>query len=347
MLGQMIGAMLSQPKNQPTYSVELAPGQILKGKILKLFPENTALVQMGGLKITARLQASLSVGQWAWLQVQKSSDPVTLKVLTEQARSGVTTTTPPTVEGLLRMLKLPDTQEMQALVRQMINEQVPLTRKNILAFQNLSRLPQLPKEWLPVAAMMVRKNIPVQPETFRSVFRFVENENIRPLLQEWQKAAASFLNRTSGANAGSERAPAEPVRSGNMPLPAETGGQNAGSVRADSVKQAGQGVQEAAVIKPGSKGNVQTGPVPLEETNAAMTANGKHGAEPAQGRTRMPVSERLVSRRKAMKKQKAFRVRRRKEIRFRLLLRLNPVRQHVRSRCGRKCGRMWKNCSCI
>ncbi|MCK9906955.1 hypothetical protein MXD63_44060, partial [Frankia sp. Cpl3] len=48
---------------------------------MQLYPDSTALVQVGGMQVHARLEASLEAGQKAWLQVQPSSDLLTLKIL--------------------------------------------------------------------------------------------------------------------------------------------------------------------------------------------------------------------------------------------------------------------------
>src|SRR5690625_6214365 len=62
----------------------LRPGQIVQGKILKLYPYNKAQIQLGSQKMTAQLEAPLTTGRQYHFQVQSMDDAIRLKVLVEQ-----------------------------------------------------------------------------------------------------------------------------------------------------------------------------------------------------------------------------------------------------------------------
>jgi hypothetical protein len=57
------------------------PGQILNGKITKLFPNGIASLQVGSQKMVAQLEASLDVKHRYWFQVQPGDGKVKLKVI--------------------------------------------------------------------------------------------------------------------------------------------------------------------------------------------------------------------------------------------------------------------------
>jgi hypothetical protein len=57
------------------------PGQILNGKIIKLFPNGMASLQVGSQKMVAQLEASLDVQHRYWFQVQPGDGKVKLKVI--------------------------------------------------------------------------------------------------------------------------------------------------------------------------------------------------------------------------------------------------------------------------
>src|SRR5699024_10844292 len=65
----------------------LKPGQIIQGKIMKLFPDQKAQIQLGSQTIIAQLEASLSAGTKYHFQVQPSDDVVHLRVLGDQLKN--------------------------------------------------------------------------------------------------------------------------------------------------------------------------------------------------------------------------------------------------------------------
>ena len=62
-------------------STSLKSGQILFGKVNKIFPNQTAEVQIGQQKMIAHLDVPLQVGERYWLKVQPNEGQVVLKVL--------------------------------------------------------------------------------------------------------------------------------------------------------------------------------------------------------------------------------------------------------------------------
>ena len=62
---------LYQERNRPQpKALTFKPGQILNGKILKLFPNSVATLQVGSQKVVAQLEASLEANEKYWFQVQ-------------------------------------------------------------------------------------------------------------------------------------------------------------------------------------------------------------------------------------------------------------------------------------
>jgi hypothetical protein len=59
----------------------LKPGQIIVGKIIKLFPNQTAEIQIGSQKLIARLEIPLLANQQYWFQVQMEEGKVRLKMI--------------------------------------------------------------------------------------------------------------------------------------------------------------------------------------------------------------------------------------------------------------------------
>src|SRR5699024_7915828 len=69
-----------QQKKQP---ISLREGQIIQGKITKIYPNNRAAIQIGNHKLIAEITTSLSVGKQYFFQVQ-NSDNFQLRAFDEQ-----------------------------------------------------------------------------------------------------------------------------------------------------------------------------------------------------------------------------------------------------------------------
>lgn len=122
---------LSGPRitsSQVTSSTQiLRPGQIVQGKIIKLFPDNKAQIQLGSGKMIAQLEASLAVGGKYHFQVQASFDVVHLKVIGEQLKNQANIN----MMNLMQQLGLKATKSSVALMQALISEKIPFSKEQI------------------------------------------------------------------------------------------------------------------------------------------------------------------------------------------------------------------------
>ncbi|TGB00265.1 hypothetical protein E4665_00915 [Sporolactobacillus shoreae] len=115
-----------------------APEQVLRGKVLEILPDRTALVQLGAQKMVAKvvaLQPPLKVGQDYLFQVQQNSNPLTAKVVgrrTEQER-----TSSSIVEDALNAFKLKDEPINRQLIQAFLDQGEPLTRNAVITARSL------------------------------------------------------------------------------------------------------------------------------------------------------------------------------------------------------------------
>jgi hypothetical protein len=75
---QQITNQCSQTSRSP---LTFLPGHIFQGKITKLFPNHLASLSINGMYLTARLEASLTVGGRFWFEVQEGTGVPRLKVI--------------------------------------------------------------------------------------------------------------------------------------------------------------------------------------------------------------------------------------------------------------------------
>src|SRR5690625_4282896 len=59
----------------------LKPGQIVQGKIVKIFPDNKAQITLGSRSMVAQLEASLTIGERYHFQVKSMDRLLHLQVL--------------------------------------------------------------------------------------------------------------------------------------------------------------------------------------------------------------------------------------------------------------------------
>src|SRR5690625_1477000 len=62
-------------------------GQIIQGKILKLYPNQKAQIQLGSQIMIAQLEAALAVGERYHFQVEATDDLIHLKVIGEHLKN--------------------------------------------------------------------------------------------------------------------------------------------------------------------------------------------------------------------------------------------------------------------
>src|SRR5690625_3723994 len=112
---------------QPSFR-SLQPNQVVQGTIVKLFPNNQALIQIGHEQRLAQLDTALVVGEKYYFQVVKNEQYIHLKVLGEPIQQETTLN----IEALLQQLSLPTDRQTRQFVQHLIQEQVPFDRNTLL-----------------------------------------------------------------------------------------------------------------------------------------------------------------------------------------------------------------------
>src|SRR5699024_12701558 len=108
--------------------ISLREGQIIQGKITKIYPNNRAAIQIGNHKLIAEITTSLSVGKQYFFQVQKA-DNVQLRVLGEQHATNKITNMD--VALILHQLELKANKVKQTMIRQLIKDKITSNKINI------------------------------------------------------------------------------------------------------------------------------------------------------------------------------------------------------------------------
>ncbi|HET7629303.1 MAG TPA: hypothetical protein VFK44_13095 [Bacillales bacterium] len=107
-----------------TKPLKLMEGQIYRGKLLRWFPENLAVVELAGRHIRAKVYAPLVAGNFYWLEVKNANGTPELKVLPTRAEASMGAT----IGQLLEKLGLPNDRTHQLLVKMILEADLPLSR---------------------------------------------------------------------------------------------------------------------------------------------------------------------------------------------------------------------------
>jgi len=142
------------------------PGQILNGKIVKLFPNGIASLQVGSQKIVAQLEASLEANQRYWFQVQPGEGKVRLKVLASMAQHARSTDT---IASLVKELHIPHTAENLKITTYLLKEQLPVNKD--LVEQTARWLKESPtvEAGLEAVKQMVKRELPMSKAAFQAI----------------------------------------------------------------------------------------------------------------------------------------------------------------------------------
>ncbi|MGY0691541.1 hypothetical protein ACW2QC_01965 [Virgibacillus sp. FSP13] len=191
----------------------LRQGQIIQGKILHLYPNNKAKIQLGTKNLIAQLEASLTTGESYHFQVQATGDLVRLRVLGYQLKGQVQQN----VESLLKKLGLKSTKQHIALLKLLMTEKIPFDKEQLVkAFQlidatnNKIQARQIAKE-------MIAHKLPLTDSVFQALhtnrtsgfsdqmkallFQLKQDTNQTPVQHQLMKQLSSMTERPTDGRA--------------------------------------------------------------------------------------------------------------------------------------------------
>ncbi|MGP7817520.1 hypothetical protein [Niallia sp. 01092] len=175
-----IQKLFKQENNLWSQPLPLRPGQIMYGKIMKLFPNQIAEVQVGQQKLYAHLSIPLSVEANYWFQVQQGQEKLELKVLSplnetvQMDKNNITT--------LLRQQSLPDTKENRALVASFLTDQLPLTKEILQKASNWLTKSNDTSSEIAVIKQMVQQELPLTNTVFSSLLQVQSGQSFSDLI---------------------------------------------------------------------------------------------------------------------------------------------------------------------
>lgn len=144
----------------------LRPGQIVQGKIVKLYPENKAQIQLGSQMMIAQLEASLTIGERYHFQVQTAGDMIHLKVLGDQLNNEERIN----IKSLLQQLGLRASKSNVSFMQTLIKEKIPFDKSQLAnALPMLDGAKQKFQSYRVLKEMIAMK-LPITNSIFQALF---------------------------------------------------------------------------------------------------------------------------------------------------------------------------------
>ncbi|UJL47921.1 hypothetical protein KFZ58_08755 [Virgibacillus sp. NKC19-16] len=164
----------------------LRSGQIIQGKIVKLYPDNKAQLQLGSQRMVAQLEAALSTGEKYHFQVRTKDNAIHLKVLGEQLKNR----TQENVTQLLHQLGLKVSKANTAFVQTLIHENIPFDKNQLLQAFQLLNSSQNKEHTQEILKNMIADKLPItdsikQALSMKNTYGF--SEQMKALLQALQQ----------------------------------------------------------------------------------------------------------------------------------------------------------------
>lgn len=166
--------------------LELRPGQIIEGKVLKIMPDQRAWIRLGDkFKVLAQVNVPLTAGQLEWFQVEKVSGPVILKVITPPATERHEPAPPSNHwQTLLRWLGAAETEENIGLIKRIVDLQLPINRSLFHQIEQTLAVVGRGEREEEAILWAIQKGWPPTPSVIRSLITFWHGPDLPQLLTD-------------------------------------------------------------------------------------------------------------------------------------------------------------------
>jgi hypothetical protein len=172
---------LFQSRNIPQpQALSFKPGQILNGKILKLYPNSVATLQVGSQKVVAQLEASLEANENYWFQVQPGEGKVRLKLMGKVENKGQNEIS---LSGLMKELSIPLNKENSEVIRFFLKENLPISKGNLQQTVGILKESSAKQADLEAIKYLVMKELPLTKMTLQSVTEVSNKDSVINQLQ--------------------------------------------------------------------------------------------------------------------------------------------------------------------
>ncbi|SDH92797.1 hypothetical protein [Alteribacillus bidgolensis] len=195
-------ASMSHTQNIRGKTLPLKKGQMFEGKVLKLFPNQTAALRLGSMNVTARLEAALSAGERYLFQVKQNEGIPRLQVLDTKYSSFRNSSGSIETANVLQALGLSDNKQSQTMLRMLLAEQISFSKEMIEeGGKILKNANALNQEGIRILAVMSQKQFPLTQQTFQALYQVKNGAPISSQMQELSSLLDGMSEKTADPSA--------------------------------------------------------------------------------------------------------------------------------------------------
>lgn len=194
-----IQTLLRQEEHSFDRTGSFREGQVLNGKVTKLFANQMAEVQVGNQRMIAQLEIPLVSGERYWFQVQPGEGKVHLKVLAPDG-STLMKESNTSLAVLLKQFNLPHTKENLGVLSFFLKEELPITKDSIQAASRLLAGTKDFQEGLQAIKQILLRQLPMTKDVFSAMKAALKNDSFSSLISE----LTTFLNETPKTISGQQ-----------------------------------------------------------------------------------------------------------------------------------------------
>lgn len=169
----------------------LNQGQVFRGTIQKLYPDNQAEIQIGEHKLVAKLETPLKAGDAHFFQVTSTKPEMRLKVVSDPVAKGTS------IEQMMASLNLPKSKEMGQILAHFVKNQLPISKEQLLQVENwIKQLPDGVKKQEALLALgkQIQLKAPMTKEVFHALLFGAKKSGITGALEQ----LSQLLKQTEG-----------------------------------------------------------------------------------------------------------------------------------------------------
>ncbi|WP_208592456.1 hypothetical protein [Gracilibacillus suaedae] len=163
----------------------LKPGQMLTGKVLELYPNQRAAIQLGSSQVVAQLETALTSKQDYLFQVTSIGDVIRLKKISDSPLQS----NRPVSDQIMQQLGLNNNQQLKNLIQQLVSQNIPFTHKDGQALAKLLEQFGGNSANRELLLIMTKQNFPLTEQVFRSLQVFQSSQLGTQINQLYQQLA--------------------------------------------------------------------------------------------------------------------------------------------------------------
>lgn len=176
----IIQRIIRHDQNNAVKTAAFILGQIVSGKIVKLFPNQTAEVQIGSHKAIAQLEIPLSANIRYWFKVEPGEGMLRLKVMESADRPGAEAP----AESLLRQLGMQLSRENKMLIQFFLREQLPITGETLKMASEWIKESRSAEDGLRTVKELFIRQLPFSKDVFSAISSVLHGDSLSSLMGE-------------------------------------------------------------------------------------------------------------------------------------------------------------------